>query len=324
MVAGKKLDILYLNIRSIKKHLNDLNDFLVINNLSPTIISLTETWLSNDSYYNPTLNGYTFISGDLNKKVGGVAFFIKDFIHFNTLRDFHLDVNNCEDLWIEVHESNIKSIVGIIYRHPERTDIPNFQKKFTETVFKLNKTKKKYFILGDFNYCLKNDSHIDYTNTLLNLGCTQIVEQPTHPNPVNDSLIDHIYSNCCDKEIKLHHIKADITDHHILHLVIKDLPVTSNKVSKMIMKRSMKNFSEENYCNDLAVKLDTIKYEINNGNADINNLFQQFIDIINEVIDTHCPRVKLSKKSRKLTLKPWITKEILKSYRIEKKLYLKK
>ena len=44
-VCKDDLNILYLNIRSIKKNLDDLNIFLVHNNLFPDLIILTETWL---------------------------------------------------------------------------------------------------------------------------------------------------------------------------------------------------------------------------------------------------------------------------------------
>ena len=87
------------------------------------------------------------------------------------------------------------------------------------------------------------------------------------------------------------------------------------------MKRSMKNFSEDKFCSDLHSKLNKINDLIPTEN--INVLFQQFLNCISEVINSHCPLTKRSKKAQKLTLKPWITKGILKAYRTKKKLYLK-
>ena len=322
MNLNKTMDILYTNIRSLKKNLDELNNFLVINKLSPIIIALTETWLGKNSFFNPNLNGYNYITCELDKRVGGVAFFIKNNIQFKIRTDYQVNVANCEELWIEVITNNTSTIYGLIYRHPNRSETLNFQQKFIDTIYELSKIKKTYFILGDFNYCLNNNAYDDYLNNLLNLGCTQLVEEPTHPNPVNDSLIDHIYSNCCDKELTINHMKEDITDHHILHLSITNLPVNMNSINSNIMKRSMKNFSADLFCLDLQTKFEKISNLIRIDNADVNDLFDQFVNGLTEVINKHCPLSKLSKKARKMTLKPWITRGILKSYRTKKKLYL--
>ena len=57
MKTIKGIDLIYTNIRSIKKNLDDLNNLLVMNNLSPTLIALTETWLGSNSFFNPRLKG---------------------------------------------------------------------------------------------------------------------------------------------------------------------------------------------------------------------------------------------------------------------------
>ena len=55
----KKIDVLNANIRSLDGHFEDLQAFLINNNLEPCRIALTETWLgqdSNDAVFN--IEGY--------------------------------------------------------------------------------------------------------------------------------------------------------------------------------------------------------------------------------------------------------------------------
>ena len=46
---GLKLNLLNANIRSLNAHLEELQAFLLVNDLEPSLIALTETWINNDS-----------------------------------------------------------------------------------------------------------------------------------------------------------------------------------------------------------------------------------------------------------------------------------
>ena len=49
---GSKINIFNTNIRSIDAHFEELQAFLLNNDLKPSLIALTETWLDNDSNEN--------------------------------------------------------------------------------------------------------------------------------------------------------------------------------------------------------------------------------------------------------------------------------
>ena len=281
----------------------------------------SETWMGKDSFYQPTITGYRFLNGELNERAGGVAFFIKKNIPFVENPKLLLNLENSEDLWIEIENSTgNKTTIGIIYRHPIKNDITNFQEKFNERITELHHKTRKFFILGDFNFNLVDDSYSDFTKSLLEVGCKQIVERPTRSNPIHDSLIDHIYTNCCDKDTSVDLIKEDLTDHHILHLISKDF-IVMNKSQGKIRRRCTKNFSEESFCEDLKTKLHNLHGDLISHKSDIDYQFSTFIHCLQSVIDRHAPFVTLSKKQQKISLKPWISKGILKSYRTKKKLY---
>ena len=65
------------------------------------------------------------------------------------------------------------------------------------------------------------------------------------------------------------------------------------------------------------MKIYTNQYKIffpqdnaNNPN-NLNTIFSDFIKIVKTAIDNYAPLVKLSRRQRKLKLKPWITRGLL-------------
>ena len=61
-----------------------------------------------------------------------------------------------------------------------------------------------------------------------------------------------------------------------------------------------------------------------NLESDADSKFTLFLDTFIDVVNTHSPAVKLSRRKTKLTAKPWITKGILKSIKTKKTLFRKK
>lgn len=73
-------------------------------------------------------------------------------------------------------------------------------------------------------------------------------------------------------------------------------------------------FHEEEFINDFSV----ISWkDISNTNLDANTKFNIFYDQIPQLINSHVPRRKLSKREIKLSIRPWISKEILAKMHIE-------
>ena len=84
--------------------------------------------------------------------------FIKSSYLFNKTNKFNLNVNACEDIWIEITLSNNKKvIIGTIYRHPNHK-INSFLNELGKTMDKLNRNKCIYYICDDTNIDLKKNS----------------------------------------------------------------------------------------------------------------------------------------------------------------------
>ena len=52
---------------------------------------------------------------------GGVGLYIKQCINFDLITKPNLNIEGCEDIWIDVKiDNNKKVVVGAIYRHPNQ------------------------------------------------------------------------------------------------------------------------------------------------------------------------------------------------------------
>ena len=69
---------------------------------------------------------------------------------------------------------------------------------------------------------------------------------------------------------------------------------------------------------------DKLRHNLSNTLLDADSKFMLFLDTFIDVINTHTPLVKLSRRKTKLASKPWITKGILKSIKTKKRLFRRK
>ena len=102
-----------------------------------------------------------------------------------------------------------------------------------------------------------------------------------------------------------------ISDHLPTFLVIKNLQVSID--TKPIFRRTMRNF-----LTDLWEQLQAI--EITNPNISVNKISQNLTSSFENVLNKHAPLQKLSRKEKRLSEKPWISKGILKSIKTKNRL----
>ena len=104
--------------------------------------------IDGDSYL-VKLPGYEFKNCDSPTAAGGVGIYIRENLNFDVRDDLKLDIDNCEDKWIEINVNSSKQkskgaekiVIGIIYRHPGN-NFKLFQDKLSGTIYELNKKKR--------------------------------------------------------------------------------------------------------------------------------------------------------------------------------------
>ena len=185
--AAKHFFLLHINTRSLAKNLNQVKDLLISIGKIPDIIAISETKLRNEGFHNVSREGFEFVHHNSPTNAGGVGLYIKQGINFNLITKPNLNIEGCEDIWIDVKmDKNKKVVIGAIYRHPKSNFI-DFQTSFVNTIELLNALSATYYIAGDINIDLSksdNNANIaDYVNTLHSMGCSQVIASPTQ-NPL--------------------------------------------------------------------------------------------------------------------------------------------
>ena len=127
------------------------------------------------------ITGYKFVQKGSLYRSGGTAFFIKDDIEYERVKEYEIQIDKCENIWINCRlQKNKTVLIGIFYRHHDN-DFNLFEKEFLTLIDQLQRNNKIYLIGGDFNFDLdKNSEKVNnYIESLRSYGCLQTVKKPT-------------------------------------------------------------------------------------------------------------------------------------------------
>ena len=309
----------HLNTRSLSK--NKIDDFLINTERMPDVIAIFETKLNANSFLNLNFTNYKFICNDSITHAGGIGLYKKDSLRFTLRKDLSLNLQHCEDLWLEVESEKSSFILGVIYSYPKQK-ISLFQDKLSKNFSKLENNKLNYIVNGDFNIntlAIKNLVR-NYVNDLNSIGCKMLINISTRfAENCKSSLLDHVYTNMTNENIKSEICISEISDHFSTFFIAHRSKILHYNKTKFI--RSVKQFQSKDFLLDLRNDLSKLNLKPNKSsvNQDVINLTTVF----NSVLDRHAPMRPMSRKEKRLTDKPWITKEILTSIKTQNRLYKK-
>ncbi|XP_065642635.1 uncharacterized protein LOC136074258 [Hydra vulgaris] len=281
------LMLIHLNIASLSKHSDDLEQLLESANLEFNVIGLTETRL-------------------INNKTPVTNISLKD---LNIYKSKEL-----ESVFVEIiipKKHNI--VVGCIYRHPLMMveDFNNYY--ITPLLNKLSNENKMIFLMGDYNIDLLK-MNILSTKEFLNLLTTNyFMPHIIHPTRIlnnSKTLIDNIFSNVKLNDftagnILLQQTTTAISDHLPQFLFVPNILKTLT-TKKIVMERNWKAFNEVSFVNDFNK---TYK-DISNKSNDCNYMLTKTINAVNELLDIHAPHRKLNKMDIKFMAKQWISDDL--------------
>ena len=313
----KDLSLFHANIRSLSLHFDELVSTLSNLKINFDVIGVSETWNSfeNPIKTNVEIPGYNYFPSQSHTQNGGVAIYVKSELTSIPRPDLDKDSIDFESVWVEVENKNGKNyLFCCVYRHPGST-FDTFSEYLQETLSSPAVFNKHVFILGDFNINLLNyNSSTPITNYVNFLFSKQFLPYIIHPSRVSahsSSPIDNIFSNITDTETISGNILTQITDHFPQFLIVKHAGITYKNLS--YFQHDFSHFNEENLLNDFA-NLD-ISY-LNDSASDVNSKFNRLLSSLDELVKTHAPLRKLTKKDTKFRNKPWINGKIQKMMRI--------
>ena len=142
--------IQHFNVRSFSKNKEKIGECFDGIIRLPDAIAISETKLKSNSVSNSNIPSYAFLRKDSPTCAGGVGFYIKGNMQYRIRNDLSLNVQHCEDLWIELETKKENIILAVIYRPPNKLLLP-FQDKLCDTLTDLENSNLNYIACGDIN-----------------------------------------------------------------------------------------------------------------------------------------------------------------------------
>ena len=216
---SKHTSIVHLNIQAIMSTFNEF--VMTLQEYQFDIVALSETWLQHCLFQQNyvQLNGYnSFFRNRIDKRGGGVGFYIKDSITYKVRHDLWKIHNNLQIVFTEIRgrNKNTPSIICVAYQtssnETERPEwLDNFESLSADVYLKW---KGVFIVTGDFNIDLlgePKESTLRYKNLLHTVSLHQHITKATRKNK---TLINHISSNMDNKLLHTDVLMTDeISDH---------------------------------------------------------------------------------------------------------------
>ena len=324
-LADKTFSIFHLNIRSLSKNIDNLQNLVSILKGHFKVIVLTETWCRDTASKNSLLQipNYTVIHttrGD-DKQGGGVCMFVRNDLNFKLRNDLDRFDSDIETLSIEIENRNSKNIIITGIYRPPRGNINTFQEHSKTIMSKNSLANKHVFLIGDFNINsldYSSNEHVkQFFDTSFQKNFVPLINRPTRVTRNSATCIDHILTNSfIDTNIESGIFKSDMSDHFSVFCNIKTI-VSTDSDKTIIHKRKI---------NDDTI--DDFKYLLQHVNWDdiISNStkesYDNFINKFRELYDVAFPEIEIEIKTKNLQ-NPWFTKGLAKSSKRKQDLYEK-
>ena len=326
---NNELNVLSLNIRSLNKNVQIINDnafefqkydVLCFNETNCNLDKLPNGIddLNIEGFHPPIIQAPARSScrgGGLatyvNKRVCSAEECVKLDIVPETVTDgefLFLKIVNCKS-------SNKSVIIGNIYRSPSRKPC-QFIESFEAILHKLTRHSNKHvLIVGDFNVDLiKHETDINSQNLIdatSNVGYIQVISRPTRVTDHSATLIDHIYTNKINNVLSSDIVTLDLSDHLATSVKIS-LDGVFDNVQRPHNRRNDAEKCEYrmfNEANDETFKclIADETWDIPD-NMDAEAKYNMFIDLYTKHYNTAYP-LNTNRKRRKherARPKPWI------------------
>ena len=287
----KGLKIIHLNAQSL---VNKIDEFRYMFEKSDIdVLCVSETWFSDnmpDSLFK--IEGYKIFRADRLKqnvkRSGGVAIFVKNKIPCKFV----------EYLFIEIHSTDSKMLIGSIYRPHRSIDCLPILNVIQDISFVYDNV----VICGDFNSnALCDDSLISEMLSLGLYSCNLFM--PTHFSKFSNSLLDMFFvSNLSNKLLYDQLSCSAFSKHDLIYLCYNFTIKLSNSSSSF----SYRDFKSINYpslsCALESITWNTI-YQLESVDSQVSFLQSNVLKCFNE-------HVRLKTKTSKNNSRPWFNTQI--------------
>ena len=181
---------------------------------------------------------------------------------------------------------------------------------------------KTLVLLGDFNIDLfkfdKDPSVFKFLDSLGSYSLKPYINLPTRITMHSKTIIDNIFISSIPFNAFSGNFMTGISNHLIQFTILNNISTTDNSRG---FYQDWKNFDSGNFSKVFEDFHWKNALQLDKKNPELS--FQIFFNNLNNMIDSNVPIKKITRKQLKRSLKPWVTKGILKSMSIRDK-FLKK
>lgn len=181
--------------------------------------------------------------------------------------------------------------------------------------------KSDIYLCGDFNvYLLNYGSETgtrNFVDSLFSLGLFPFIDRPSRITDHSASLIDNIFTNVINTDIKSGLLINDISD-HLPVFSITDYSIYRRNVQGFVYNRRL----DEGSLSSFYQSLNQVSWDMVYAEDDVHKAYDHFIDIIMKLYNECCPVRKMSIKTIKSD-KAWVTKGLKNACKKKKTLYIK-
>ena len=283
--ASNSCKILHLNTRSIKKHYEELEALISCFESPPSIICLTESWLTNVD--DPNLFKVTKYNTCLSKsrvgRGGGIMIQMRDEV--SLIEELNCDLD--ESLLAHLKIGDLK--IALLVYNPPRANKQNFIFELDNTLENLNDSYDRIIVCGDFNINVLDTNRLTstYLSTLRSNGFELSFLEPTRISQNTETCLDHFFV----KNLKVQKAFVMENQSYCDHLPTVLQIETNNGISFSQTRFRDTSFLKSPkkmalFIETLSESLATIKYQ---EVDDVDNAFQKFEIAFNQVFEVFAP-----------------------------------
>ena len=322
---GSNFRMAFLNCRGLLNIFDQISLFISHHNID--VFASCETFLNDSTKTFINKQDYTFFHKNrINKKQGGVGFFIKSTIQSDLVNEFdHLYLEMAfEFLAVKIDVNGMKILCCVCYQPPS-FPASKFMELLDDFVLIASKNYPKIVFMGDFNIDLYNSNNssgnfhgissdgADLLSVCLSGGLLPAYGVPTRITKDSASLIDNLFTNL---ELKSSDVVIEDFSDHLMLVTDFHLITEFNRPTKKKMRMTNRNSLSK-----LKVLLSSSDFSSCLESSDPDFAAECFVNQFKRCFNNAFPLRQISRRNSIKPIKPWISPGLLVSIKNKNLLY---
>ena len=190
-------------------------------------------------------------------------------------------------------------------------DYESFSTNLCDIFADFRDSNTAFYAVGDYNIDLMqingNQNFRKYVNNILSTSTKCAIDLATRMTDHSKTLLHHIYVNDPKHSYTSEVLLCDLSDHMATFVSISSKKFRVRSIDQFLI-RDIKNFSLEKILR--ALENDLTAANLNSIHS-AQDAFDKFKEVLHIVLNKFAPLKKASRKEKKRSKKPWLSRELL-------------